>query len=383
MRLLYVITQPGYGGAQVHVLSLVRQAQARGWPVMVLTAGAGWLTERLSEIGVDFQLVSGLANPRRPSGWRGYRTALKQAVAEFKPDVVHFHGLNSFLGLWFLRHLPQPRTIATVHGWSISVAGATSRFSQFVYQAAMRWLLPLADCVVYVCKRDQAHGVRWGFSRRSRSAVVYNGVPPTAAADRAKARERLGLPSGAFVVGTVGRLVYQKNLDLLLAVAARPELADAHFVIVGDGPERNRLESQARELGLVPKRCRLVGAYPAAQVLRAFDVFVLTSSHEAFPYTVLEAAQAGVPVVATAVGGVGEFVEDGVTGRLVPSGDAGAFAKALVELQGDSILADRLAAAALDRVNRDFTEAAMFDRLVKIYDGPSQLADNSQRQVQP
>jgi len=196
------------------------------------------------------------------------------------------------------------------------------------------------------------------------------------AARRAAVRAEWGLDDAAAAapgcaVGVVGRLVGGKGHGCFLAAAAR--LADtpavAKFLIVGEGPERAALEAEAGRLGVADGRVLFTGFrddVPA--VLAALDILVLPSTDaEVLPLVVMEALAAGRPVVATSVGGVPEMIEDGVSGLLVPPGDADALAAALRRLTGDATLRARLAGAGRECVERRFTLARMVSETERVY----------------
>jgi glycosyltransferase involved in cell wall biosynthesis len=175
-------------------------------------------------------------------------------------------------------------------------------------------------------------------------------------------------------VGTVARLVAVKDLGLLLDAVAllRKEAPDLHAVIVGDGPERRRLEYRAMDQGL-SERVSFLGQIPGVwSVLPRLDVFVLTSEYEGIPISVLEAMATGVPVVATAVGGLPEAVEDGVTGFLVKRQDdrartASALAARMAELLHDDELRRRMGEAGKIRVAERFSPPAAAHKTMAIY----------------
>ena len=203
--------------------------------------------------------------------------------------------------------------------------------------------------------------LRWGLDP-ARVVVVPNPAPPLGdLPSRGEAREALGL-SGR-VVATAGRLTAQKALGDALDAIARVD--GAALVVLGDGPERPRLEARRDELGL-GDRVRFLGAGTRDDVVRLFraaDVALLTSAWENLPHTVLEALAAGTPVVATAVGGVPEVVREGENGLLVAAGDVEAIGGALARLLGDHPLRERLAAAAAPSVE-ELSEPRILSRIV-------------------
>jgi len=198
-------------------------------------------------------------------------------------------------------------------------------------------------------------------------AVVHNGInvsPVVRPADPALRAELVrGRPD--YIVFTPARLHEQKGHTFLLAAAV--EVPDATFVLAGDGPLRAQLEAQARELG-VAQRCLFLGhRSDVPALLAAADLFVLPSLYEGLPVSVLEAMAARRPIVATAIGGTDEAVTHDSGGLLVPPRDAAALASAIRRVREDPALAGRLAAAARERVEREFSSEVMARSVMRIY----------------
>jgi glycosyltransferase involved in cell wall biosynthesis len=199
---------------------------------------------------------------------------------------------------------------------------------------------------------------------RERVRVVYNGV------DTARFAEfRKGTRAHGPVIGTVGRLERQKNLDVFLEAAEcfrRSEPA-ARFEIVGEGSERPRLERRVGELGLADSVSFKGTTDDVPGFFSRLDQFWLTSDWEGTPNVVLEAMAAGVPVVATRVGGTPELVEDGCTGVLVPPSDATAVCCAAIALAADPERAARIGGAARNTVLENFSLQRMAERTASVY----------------
>jgi glycosyltransferase involved in cell wall biosynthesis len=171
----------------------------------------------------------------------------------------------------------------------------------------------------------------------------------------------------------VGRLYAPKNLPLWVDVAARiiETTPGVCFAIVGDGPLRSQMAQRVRSIGL-ENRFRFLGAVRhdrLPELYGAADVFLLTSDHEAFGRVIVEAAQAGVPVVATACTGPRELIEPGATGLLAPRGDGAALAESVSELLRDPVLASRLAGAAREQIGRRFSLESTAASLVDFWEG--------------
>lgn len=197
--------------------------------------------------------------------------------------------------------------------------------------------------------------------------VVPNGVDAQRfrpSADRAGLRARLALPPESFLIASCGRLIGLKGLSVV--IQALPALPAAHFVIIGDGPERSRLEALARELG-VGERVRFAGGQPhhaLPEWLAAADLFVQpTIGEEAFGISVVEAMACGLPVLVSDRGGLPEVVEDGQVGRILAPGDVAVWTDAIAAALADASLRRRWGAAARERAVGRFSWAANAERL--------------------
>lgn len=239
-------------------------------------------------------------------------------------------------------------------------------------RGALRVACWLADAVVANSRVAARTVVGLSDAPSDKVTVVHNaidpaGYSPDVAADEARAR--LNLPAGALLVGVVAALRREKGHATFLRAAARvaAELPAARFVLIGDGPERARLEALAAELRIAERVVFAGDRSDVPQWLAALDISVLPSDFESLPNAVLEAMAAARPVVASQVGGVPELVEEGVTGYLVPVGDDAAMAARIVELGRDAELRARMGTAARARVEREFTPQRTVRKLEDLY----------------
>ena len=179
----------------------------------------------------------------------------------------------------------------------------------------------------------------------------------------------MGIPEGAWVVGSVGRLVEVKRYDLLLRAfaAVQKKHSDACLLLVGDGVERQNLERLAAELRLQDKVIFAGYQSQPERFFSAMDVFAMSSRHEGLPLALLEAWAAGLPVVAPAVGGIAKTVTDGQNGLLFPKEDEAALAAGLERLLTDREGAGRLAAAGQELVRRKYSLERMADEYERRY----------------
>jgi glycosyltransferase involved in cell wall biosynthesis len=264
-----------------------------------------------------------------------------------RPDVVHTHGLRADTV-----HGPVARalgiaTVSTVHG--ITSAG----WKSWLYHQLEWRSLRRADAVVAVSRQLVDVLAKLGI-RPERIAEIRNGyAAPSTVLSRAEARERLGIDSDGFTIGWVGRLRHEKGADVLIdAVGALRDLP-VSVSIVGAGEDEQRLRRRARERG-VADRMRWHGTVAeAGTLMRAFDVFALSSRSEGTPIALLEAVAAGVPVVASSVGGVPDVVSN-FHARLVPPQDPAALAWALRNVYDDRAAAAARAGAAAQRLSQAF-----------------------------
>jgi glycosyltransferase involved in cell wall biosynthesis len=292
---------------------------------------------------------------------------LRRVVERRAPDIVQTHMVKSHF-LARLAGLGRGRPwVAYHHGYT------TTDLKMLAYNRLNRWSLPAAERVITVCGPFAERLTREGVPRE-RISVRHNSVvaPPRADDDERRAlREKLGADEGARLVLAVGRLSREKgHADLVRSFAAVCELHPAlnvRLVIVGEGPEREGVEAEARAAGVLG---RVVFAGHTSNVrpyYAAADVLALPSHSEGSPNVLLEAMAAGLPVVATAVGGVPEIATDEENALLVPAHDTAAFAAALGRVLTDEGLAGRLGRAAAERAVGEFSPEAYARGLVEIY----------------
>jgi len=225
----------------------------------------------------------------------------------------------------------------------------------------------LTTVTICVSEQELAAGLEAGACRRERSVVIHNAVDVAGAP---RSRHDRAVPR----LIAVGRLKAPKDfMTLVRALAALPA-ESFEALIVGDGPDLPELEAEIRRLG-IEDHVELAGERSdVPELLAASDVFVLSSRSEGLPVSVLEAMAAELPVVASAVGGLAELVEDGETGILVPAGDESALAQALRTLVGDPGLRRKLGAAGRARAEAQFDLDAFRRAHLELYHRQLELA---------
>jgi glycosyltransferase involved in cell wall biosynthesis len=354
-RVLQVVLSLNPGGTERLVLELVKRLHPTiPTQVCCLDEGGAWASE------LENQGIHVVSLQRRP----GFRPALSQAIANLvrghRASVVHAHHYSPFVYAALARlWLPRTRVVFTEHGRLSDAPPSRKR------HAANQILTRLSAATFAVSADLRTHLVSEGFPPRS-VEVIYNGIDvgtlPTAE-ERRLARGELGVSKDAIVIGTIARLDPVKSLNTLIrAVALLGRTAPASLLIVGDGPERQGLEAVAAAAD-VSSAVRFLGHRDdARRWLGACDIFANSSISEGVSLTILEAMAAGLPVVATRVGGTPEVIDE-TCGRLVPARSVEALAAALGELAVAPALRQDLGRAARARVEERFT----LERMVEAY----------------
>jgi glycosyltransferase involved in cell wall biosynthesis len=347
-RVLLVITLAETGGAQRYVASLL-PALAQDLDVVVAAHGDGYLAEASRRAGVRYVPLRHVRRPVDPVQDLLGLIELFRLFRRERPAVVHANSSKAgILGRLAAVAARVPARLFTVHGWAFRAhRGAAAR----AYLWADRLMSPLTTMTICVARGDRDAGLRARTCRAGRTVVIHNGV------ELDRPRRESGAAARPFTVLSVGRLRPPKDFGTLIRAMAALERGSVRLRIAGDGPERAALASEVARLGL-DGDVELLGARTDVDELLAdADLFVLASESEGLPMSVLEAMAAGLPVVASAVGGVPELVREGETGTLVPPGDSAALAIAIRRIAADPELRDRLGAAGRRRAEREFSLA--------------------------
>jgi glycosyltransferase involved in cell wall biosynthesis len=376
IRVLRVIARLNVGGPALHAVLLTERLDPARYEARLATGRVGHEEGDYLELhgAVPPGIVSIDALGRDVRGgrdWSAFRQ-LVRLIRTFRPHVVHTHTAKAgALGRLAAALCRVPVVVHTYHGHVFD--GYFPPLQTRLVVAAERLLAWRASALIAVTERVRRDLLTRGIGRPDRIVVVPLGLdldPMQAApARRGELRAELGLAPGTPLVGIVARLVPVKAHETFLQVARdlAPVRPDAVFLIVGDGERRGALEAMARELG-VGDRVRFLGWRADLDRLYAdLDVVVLTSKNEGSPVALIEAMAAGRPVVSTRAGGVEDVVADGVTGRVVPVGDAGAIARAVVGLLDDPEEAARLGEAARASVVARFGSQRLVDDIDALY----------------
>jgi glycosyltransferase involved in cell wall biosynthesis len=352
---MFVIDPAPFGGAETVVAALTRGMAARGAEVNVVTLQRPPSGPRFSPAAGERWTETAIA-----SGKRAYLRevrALGCLIRDWRPDVIHTHVYHAdVVGYLAARRSGMP-IVSTVHG----LTGGSLR--NRVYQ----WidLRVVARMDAAICVSEQlVHALRQAGAHPERLHLVPNAHDGSEALPRDAARAAVGVADiRSPLIGWIGRLSREKGADVFVDAVGRLR-GDFSAVIIGDGPERSALEKQIRARNAP---VTLLGAIPdAGRLVRAFDVLAITSRSEGLPMTVLHAMAAGVPVVATAVGGLPEAL-GADAGWLVECHD-GVIAAALQEAITDRLLSERRAQRARARLEDRYSLKRWIDAYDRVYD---------------
>ncbi len=353
MRICHIVTSLHLGGAEV-LLAHTCNEQARSHEVTVI------YLKPIATVAPLFQPSVKLIGCHRRR-LRGLRALLQQEA----PDIVHTHLPH---GDWYGLRTARCHSalFCTLHGTRFHQPVA-KRIGNTLYRFLFRRLVPHCR-VICISEAVRQYALTSLGADAAKTTVVPNAIPPLAAGlTRSEARRRLGLSNDAFVVLFVGRLEEEKAIPVLLEAAAKAwsQISTLRLEIVGTGSQLRSLQEQARQLSLTD-RVRFRGAtlHPSHHY-RAADVFVLPSRNEGFGVVILEAFQAGLPVLASDIEGPRELVQNGVNGHRFPVGDAAELARQLVNLFVDAGERGRLA----DGARRSFTDVYSITRYAERIEG--------------
>ena len=366
-RVTQVASNPEFAGLERHVASLIATLQRVGdvEPSLVVFHD-GRLVEEVRGLGVPVEVV--------PLRWAFDTTAitrLARILRSWNIDCLHSHGYKAnVIGALAARRADIKAIVRTEHSRMEPFQGF-DRLKMETYEALNTWVgNRLTDRIITVSDELRRH-LAPRYPKKT-LVTVHNGIPTLEAGNpqilQAK-RASLGVDQSAPLIGIVGRLMPVKSYSDFLKAAAliydkRP---DTQFLVAGDGPLSDSLKEEAMELGLASVIHFLGFRTDVRDWMATLDLLVFSSLSEGVPYSLLEAMSLGVPVVATAVGGLSEIIEDGVTGLLVQPKDPEALAHACLELLNDPGRRQQMATASRQRCAVHFSDLRMAEAIRRIY----------------
>lgn len=359
MRILYVITRADLGGAQVHVLKLLKGFAGRENSA-VACGEEGILTTQARDLGIPIFLVPDLVrsvSPRRD--FRAYRQ-LRRVIRAWKPDVVHCHSSKAGIVGRLAARAADTASVFTAHGWAFDDGAGWKRK---LLSIPCEWLAGrIGDEVIVTCNYQHNLGIRYGAARLGRVHLVYDGTEDT------PLRAQPG-DAGTPKIAMVARFSQQKDHDTLLRALSGIERSFSLWLI-GDGPLMEATRAEADRRGLISRISFLGPRTDVPELLAKVHIFVLASKFEALPMCVMEAMRASLPIIASNVGGMHELVEDGRTGFLVEPCNADALQRKIEILLADAELREKLGNGSRRLYEERFRATAIdiADRTFEVYE---------------
>ncbi len=359
-KVLFVVTKDDVGGAQKYVKELASKLDTKRFIVKIISGGVN---------GVRF-----LSNSTQPHLlFINDLLALGELFFIFRrerPDIVHLNSSKAgVVGAISAKLAGVPKVIFTAHGWVFNPDNRLSWLRRNFYIAMHKLAARFQDRIISVSQYDNQLAIKHKIALPSKLFTVYNGISEVPFIAKGDARRIIKKLTGAPVndesvwVGSVGRLVAEKNYDTLVEAAAK--VPEAHFFIIGTGYELSSLKKKIKKLNLENRFSILDVLGPAAPYLKAFDIFALTSIKEGLPYTMLEAMAAGVPLVVTRIGGMTEIADQ--RGLVMPGREPEEIARAISYYIGHPEAAAKFSQEAKKFLESNLTLEKMVEATQKIY----------------
>jgi glycosyltransferase involved in cell wall biosynthesis len=362
LHIAYLITRTDeIGGAQVHVFELARCLLTRGIQVTVLGGGEGTFAAMLRRAHIPYQNLLHLVRPIQPRTDVRCFWELRTVLRRLKPDLVTVHSSKAgWLGRLVARSLNLP-VIFTVHGWAFTEGVPPVR--RTLYALAERVAAPFADRIITVSEYDRQLALRHHIASATKLVTVHNGIPDVESSLRAQP----GIGERVRLI-MVARFSPPKDQVLLVRALASLRALPWELELIGDGPQRVVCEQLVHRLALRDRVHFLGERQDVAERLAQAHIFILVSNYEGLPLSILEAMRAGLPVVASDVGGVHEAVLHEKTGLLFPRGDVNALCNVLHRLIVQPELRAQMGSAGRQRYEHTFTLEHMVAKTWAVYE---------------
>jgi glycosyltransferase involved in cell wall biosynthesis len=353
----YVITNADAGGAQSHLRTLIDRIRAN-YHVSVAVGSDGPFIREMQHMGVRVDLLPDLANSMSPvSVFRAIRS-FRQWLRVVKPDLIHAHSTKAGFVARIGAQAARIPIVYTVHGWGFKSGVPIVRRS-LVYLAE-RLASKAVNALICVSKHDSQLARRYLSSTRDRLHIIHNGIP-----DSPHKADPETAPVNYVMVA---RFKHPKDHVSALAAFKRLRRPTARLTLVGDGPTKPQVEAIVQRDEFLHDKVLFLGERnDVPEILARCNVFFLASKHEGLPISVLEAMRAGLPVVASEVGGIPELIEHGHSGFLYKQGDLEAASEALAALHDNQALRGEMGSRARRQFELRFTADDFIARTERIY----------------
>lgn len=359
MKVLFFITRADtVGGAQIHVRDLSRFLIQKGTEVLVVTGEEGPYNHVLDTYSIKSHSCNQFKQKISLKHDWSTRNELIKLIRSFQPDLVSTHSSKAGVLGRLACNVTKTPCIFTAHGWAFT--DGVPEPTRSVYQWIEKLSESLADRIICVSENDRQIGLNCGMDR-NRLITVHNGMPDIPIEMRANLTERQPVVK----VVMIARFDKQKDHQTLLE--AFKGTTGAHLDLIGDGPALEKAKAYVAQNDMGNRVNFLGFQKDVAKFLSQSHIFTLISNWEGFPRTIIEAMRAGLPVVASDVGGVAEAVNEGVNGYCVPRGNVDILHERLSKLIKNAELRQIMGQSARQRYEAEFTFDHMFGKTLGIY----------------
>ena len=354
VKVLHIITKLELGGAQQNTLYTVKNLDSEKFETHLFSGQGGILDKEAAGLAGRFQHVPALVRKINPVQDLKALFQLKKMIRILKPDVVHTHSSKAgILGRIAARWAKVPVIIHSIHGFGIDAV--ESDLVRKILVAAEKYASNRTNHFISVSQKNIDEGLAMGLFNKEQVSLIYSGVFLKQYRDAVKKpqlKQELGIPVDAPLVGKIACFKPQKNPLAFVEVASliATRLPEVHFMLVGDGIMRQEIETAIDAAGLRGKFHLPGWRRDIADIVKLFDVSVLTSRWEGLPRVISESLSAGVPVVVTRAGGSAEAVIEGETGFVVEQGENEYQAERIMEILNHPDLAAKMSEKGPDSV---------------------------------
>lgn len=363
MKIVQIISSGGMYGAEAVILNMSRTLNegAHSSVLGVFSNSANpnlQLHEAATKEGIKSHLI-----PCKGQIDRTVTASIRELAARTNADIVHAHGYKADIYVYLALRASRIPFISTCHNW------IDNEILDILYGKADRLVLRNYAAVVAVSDAVKRRLVKAGI-HEERIFLVRNGIDLRPFDDAPPSLHCNSAPPRAPIVGFIGRLASEKGADIFLRAAAKAlvELPSTNFVVVGEGPDRDKLESLIDELQIRERVTMLGRRDDMPSVYASLEIMVSASRREGLPMAILEGMASSLPIVATAVGDVSAVVRDGRTGVLVPPEDSTLLASAIVTLLRDPDRRQQLGIAARKLIEDEFSAGRMTADYLRVYE---------------
>ena len=370
-KILYVITQTEWGGAQKYVFDLATSLEAKNCQIYVAVGRNGdrALIERLRAENIEVIELKHLVRSISPTHDIFAIFELRRVYKQIKPDVVHLNSsmagfIGSMANIMFGKIVPK--VIYTAHGW---VFNEPMKFRKKLLYLDLEIISSwFKNSIICVSDFDRQTAIKYKITKATKLVTIHNGLDSGATnfLSSKESKSKLNLPSDKIIIGTIANFYETKGLEYFIHSISELKNDNVIGVIIGDGKLRPELERQIKKLKIENQIILLGKHADAAKYLKAFDIYVSASVKEGFPYAILEAMASGRPIVATHVGGVPEMINNS-NGILVEAKNAKSLAEKIKFLIDNAEIADALAEQAEKDVSEKFSKEMMIKKTFELY----------------